>query len=144
MLLQIRYPTTNRSALPAREGVASRRVGTIAHAQEPSRTSVPEAMSHADAPSTSSRAIYELSEVAAAAPAPTSSSGPLPPGMLTPLAAAAGLGIAAYGINQAFFNKGSRAYDGNVGSEYDAWTEEGILEYYVSGLERIATYRLSG
>jgi hypothetical protein len=27
---------------------------------------------------------------------------------------------------------GSRPYNGNVGDEYDAWTEEGILEYYVS------------
>lgn len=24
----------------------------------------------------------------------------------------------------------SRTYDGNVGDEYDAWAEEGILEYY--------------
>jgi MPBQ/MSBQ methyltransferase len=28
------------------------------------------------------------------------------------------------------FKKGSRKYDGNVGEEYDAWTEEGILEHY--------------
>eukprot|EP00892_Ulva_mutabilis_P004687 jgi/Ulvmu1/2590/UM014_0041.1 len=27
-------------------------------------------------------------------------------------------------------NKGSRKYDGNVGDEYDAWTQEGILEHY--------------
>ncbi len=27
---------------------------------------------------------------------------------------------------------GSRRYTGNVGKEYDEWTEEGILEYYVS------------
>jgi hypothetical protein len=26
--------------------------------------------------------------------------------------------------------EGSRKYDGNVGEEYDAWTREGILEYY--------------
>ena len=28
------------------------------------------------------------------------------------------------------FREGSRKYDGNVGEEYDAWTKEGILEYY--------------
>lgn len=27
-------------------------------------------------------------------------------------------------------NRGSRKYDGNVGDEYDAWTQEGILEHY--------------
>lgn len=27
-------------------------------------------------------------------------------------------------------SKGSRKYDANVGDEYDAWTKEGILEYY--------------
>jgi hypothetical protein len=28
------------------------------------------------------------------------------------------------------YDRPSRAYDGNVGDEYDAWTDEGILEYY--------------
>lgn len=28
------------------------------------------------------------------------------------------------------FSTGSRKYEGNVGDEYDAWTKEGILEYY--------------
>lgn len=28
------------------------------------------------------------------------------------------------------FDTPSRAYDQNVGQEYDAWTEEGVLEYY--------------
>lgn len=49
-----------------------------------------------------------------------------------PLLAAAGTGIAALTVKQLLFSKGSRAYQGNVGEEYDAWTEEGILEYYVS------------
>jgi len=31
---------------------------------------------------------------------------------------------------QAAFRSGSRKYAGNVGEEYDAWTDEGILEYY--------------
>lgn len=28
------------------------------------------------------------------------------------------------------YDRPSRTYDGNVGDEYDAWTDEGILEYY--------------
>ena len=28
------------------------------------------------------------------------------------------------------YDNPSRTYDGNVGDEYDAWTDEGILEYY--------------
>jgi hypothetical protein len=49
----------------------------------------------------------------------------------TAVAAVAGLGAAAAAVAAAF-DKGSRPYQGNVGDEYDAWTEEGILEYYVS------------
>jgi MPBQ/MSBQ methyltransferase len=41
--------------------------------------------------------------------------------------AAAALG--AYAIKK-IFDTPSRTYDENVGDEYDAWTEEGILEYY--------------
>lgn len=44
-------------------------------------------------------------------------------------AAVAALGLTTYGISRAF-SEGSRAYDNNVGQEYDAWTEEGVLEYY--------------
>lgn len=32
--------------------------------------------------------------------------------------------------NAQVYDRPSRAYDGNVGDEYDAWTDEGILEYY--------------
>lgn len=44
-------------------------------------------------------------------------------------AAVAGLGLTALAV-KSLFDKGSRKYDGNVGAEYDAWTSEGILEYY--------------
>jgi MPBQ/MSBQ methyltransferase len=40
-----------------------------------------------------------------------------------------GLALAGYGIKK-IFDTPSRTYDENVGEEYDAWTEEGILEYY--------------
>lgn len=40
-----------------------------------------------------------------------------------------GLALAGYGVKK-ILDTPSRAYDGNVGEEYDAWTEEGVLEYY--------------
>lgn len=43
--------------------------------------------------------------------------------------AVAAVGLAAVAMLK-LFDKGSRAYAGNVGQEYDAWTEEGVLEYY--------------
>ncbi|KAJ9524513.1 hypothetical protein QJQ45_019589 [Haematococcus lacustris] len=56
-------------------------------------------------------------------------------------AAAAGLGLATYGAVRAF-DKGSRAYvaPGSVGQEYDAWTEEGVLEYYWGEHIHLGTY----
>jgi hypothetical protein len=47
------------------------------------------------------------------------------------LGAVATLGASVYGLTKSF-ESGSRPYTGNVGQEYDAWTEEGILEHYVS------------
>lgn len=44
-------------------------------------------------------------------------------------AAVAALGLVTYGLTRDL-SKGSRAYNNNVGQEYDAWTEEGVLEYY--------------
>lgn len=40
-----------------------------------------------------------------------------------------GLLLAGYGIKK-ILDTPSRPYDSNVGDEYDAWTEEGVLEYY--------------
>ena len=80
------------------------------------------------------RPMYQLAEAPAQpALAATTAWGALPPGVGM-AAAAAGVGLAALGASRLFFRDGSRAYDGNVGTEYDAWTQEGILEYYVSGI----------
>lgn len=46
-------------------------------------------------------------------------------------AAATAAAAVVYGGVQSYLETGSRPYDGNVGDEYDAWTTEGILEYYV-------------
>jgi MPBQ/MSBQ methyltransferase len=40
-----------------------------------------------------------------------------------------GLALAGFAVKR-ILDTPSRAYDQNVGEEYDAWTEEGILEYY--------------
>ncbi|KXZ49093.1 hypothetical protein GPECTOR_23g25 [Gonium pectorale] len=45
------------------------------------------------------------------------------------LHAVAGLGLTAYTLKR-ILDTPSRKYDNNVGKEYDAWTEEGVLEYY--------------
>lgn len=37
--------------------------------------------------------------------------------------------MALYALKRVY-DTPSRTYDNNVGDEYDAWTEEGILEYY--------------
>lgn len=42
---------------------------------------------------------------------------------------AAGVGAGALAVNK-LFGAGSRPYEANVGNEYDAWTSEGILEYF--------------
>lgn len=41
----------------------------------------------------------------------------------------AALALGGYGI-KTVLDTPSRAYDGNVGDEYDSWTDEGVLEYY--------------
>jgi MPBQ/MSBQ methyltransferase len=47
----------------------------------------------------------------------------------TPWAVAGGIALALLALKQVY-DTPSRSYDNNVGDEYDAWTEEGILEYY--------------
>jgi len=50
-----------------------------------------------------------------------------------PLAVAAGLAAVVFGAIYILLQIPSRAYkegEGTVGNEYDAWTEEGLLEYY--------------
>ncbi|CAG9467060.1 unnamed protein product [Pedinophyceae sp. YPF-701] len=64
---------------------------------------------------------------------PAEATGPLAQLAAAPPAYIAGgvglVALLAVGLQKAF-SRGSRTYDGNVGDEYDAWTEEGILEYY--------------
>ncbi|KAL4434784.1 hypothetical protein ABPG77_005311 [Micractinium sp. CCAP 211/92] len=52
----------------------------------------------------------------------------IPPAGVTALLVSGAL-LAGYGVKKVF-DTPSRAYDQNVGQEYDAWTEEGVLEYY--------------
>ena len=79
-----------------------------------------------------SQPVMELSRAAPAAPLPdaaAAAAAAAPPSW--PLAAlvAGGLLLAGMGIKRVF-DTPSRTYDQNVGQEYDAWTEEGVLEYY--------------
>lgn len=60
-----------------------------------------------------------------------------PPSFPPPLASPAGALLAGAGLltaalaAKAVMGKNARAYEpGSVGREYDAWTREGILEYY--------------
>jgi MPBQ/MSBQ methyltransferase len=64
---------------------------------------------------------------AVAAPAPPAPA--LPPRLPAAAAAAAALALAALAAKRVL-DTPSRAYDANVGEEYDAWTEEGVLEYF--------------
>ena len=80
------------------------------------------------------RPVADLAAAAAAAPPPQADAaaaaaagplGPVPPAALL----LGGAVLAGYGIKKVF-DTPSRAYDQNVGQEYAAWTEEGVLEYY--------------
>ena len=140
-----RFNSAQRSR--ARQPVVVASAGASDNGPSPSTAvfhSVPEASTSAAAAHSSealsaSRRPQQLFHVAAAAAPPqqqqpsvaAAAAGPLGP-LTVPLLAAAGTGIAALTVKQLLFSKGSRAYQGNVGEEYDAWTEEGILEYYVS------------
>eukprot|EP00798_Chlamydomonas_sp_ICE-L_P025438 gene25438-11098_t len=105
------------SALPAR---GSRVAVRASPSPEPSLT-----VKDSRVTSSKARQVHELAE-AAAPPAPSSSLSSI---ATNPLAIAAGVGLAGLAVKAAF-DQGSRKYDGNVGEEYDAWTDEGVLEYY--------------
>ena len=78
-------------------------------------------------------AAQPLADLAAAAPAavPQAHTAAAAPLGLNPTTALllGGAVLAGYGIKKVF-DTPSRSYDQNVGQEYDAWTEEGVLEYY--------------
>lgn len=52
-----------------------------------------------------------------------------PPPMAVSALVLGGLLLAGYGVKK-ILDTPSRPYDSNVGDEYDAWTSEGVLEYY--------------
>lgn len=87
-----------------------------------------EVLERSDGDARTSSSVQLIAEVGQA-------SAPQPQTLLSSPAGAA-LGIAAAGLIglglKAAFDRGSRKYegDGNVGQEYDAWTNEGLLEYY--------------
>jgi MPBQ/MSBQ methyltransferase len=78
------------------------------------------------------RELYQLSEAACCSSTASTSGAPaasvagIDPSIL---AAVAGLGLTLYAVKRVL-DTPSRKYDNNVGQEYDAWTEEGVLEYY--------------
>lgn len=77
------------------------------------------------------RGPHPVAELARAvqAPLPDPSSTPLPTALPTAALVLGGLALAGYGLKK-IFDTPSRPYEANVGDEYDAWTEEGVLEYY--------------
>lgn len=95
---------------------------------------VASATSHTVEAASSQWATQPIAELAAAAAAPqpqadaATAAGPLG---ISPVGAllVGGAVLGAYGIKKVF-DTPSRTYDQNVGQEYDAWTEEGVLEYY--------------
>ncbi len=74
----------------------------------------------------SAQQVYELAETSTSASSAAQGVAGVDP---TILAAVAGLGLSLFAFKR-ILDTPSRAYDNNVGQEYDAWTEEGVLEYY--------------
>jgi MPBQ/MSBQ methyltransferase len=70
-----------------------------------------------------------VATIAAAPSAPTTTP-PLDPATLGAAGAGAAAAVALALAIKRVYDTPSRAYDRNVGDEYDAWTEEGILEHY--------------
>lgn len=75
--------------------------------------------------------LADLAAAAAPAAVPQADTAAAAPLAISPTTALllGGAVLAGYGIKKVF-DTPSRAYDQNVGQEYDAWTEEGVLEYY--------------
>ncbi|GAB4814911.1 hypothetical protein N2152v2_001957 [Parachlorella kessleri] len=87
-------------------------------------------MSTFEVASAAHQPVAELARAVVTPPQADPASGPALPAVPTAAALAlAGLALAAYLLKKVF-DTPSRTYDQNVGNEYDAWTEEGVLEYY--------------
>jgi MPBQ/MSBQ methyltransferase len=110
-----------------------------------SSSSVPEAVATTRSPAEMLRRLGDNNQqqqryhtprpVATIAAAPAAAAAPLDGGAaawsnLVPAAAATAAALALALAVKRVYDTPSRAYDRNVGDEYDAWTEEGILEYY--------------
>ena len=85
-------------------------------------------MSTCEVASAAPQPVAELAHAVVTPPQADPASGPALPAVPTTAALAlAGLALAAYLLKRVF-DTPSRTYDQNVGNEYDAWTEEGVLE----------------
>lgn len=111
-----------RKALAARGRQSCRSVICMSHGNH---IEVPEAIAHARAVPATTSTLCTVAEAAAASSSATAAA----PEINLAAVAAGGLLLAAYGL-KTLYDTPSRTYDANVGDEYDAWTEEGILEYY--------------
>lgn len=94
------------------------------------------ALAHDDIPHAVSstvdvRSTQPIADIARATPAtiPTPPTTDFSPALPTAALLLGGLALAGLGVKK-ILDTPSRPYDANVGDEYDAWTEEGILEYY--------------
>lgn len=130
-------------ARPSRQGPRASATTTTS-----SSAIIPEAVATTRAPADLLRQIQQQQQqqqyrrssptpVATIAAAPATPSTPaaaafdlLPGGVPTAALAAAGAAAALALAIKRVYDTPSRAYDRNVGEEYDAWTEEGILEHY--------------
>ncbi|PNH02628.1 putative tocopherol O-methyltransferase, chloroplastic [Tetrabaena socialis] len=116
-------PASSRLAARRLRGAPVAALSDIAASSEAVATS-----SRSSSAAHSAREVYQLSESAVSTSASSAAHGAagIDP---TVLAAVAGLGLTAFTIKR-ILDTPSRTYDNNVGQEYDAWTEEGVLEYY--------------
>eukprot|EP00873_Tetraselmis_striata_P009760 jgi/Tetstr1/430024/TSEL_019885.t1 len=114
---------TRSSVLPASRPLLGNKRAVRRTAAQPVAALAPQAVDVAVRP------VFDLAAAAAAEAAPST----LIPGVSNAvLAWAAGVAIfvAVVLAIKKVFDTPSRAYEENVGDEYDQWTEEGVLEYY--------------
>jgi MPBQ/MSBQ methyltransferase len=125
-------------AAPPRAGLATTTTSTSSSVSEAVATTrsgpqvlrqIQQQRQHGLRDTTASSSNNPVATIAAAPATPTQPAFDLPPGAPT-AALAAGAAVALALAVKRVYDTPSRAYDRNVGDEYDAWTEEGILEHY--------------
>jgi hypothetical protein len=89
----------------------------------------PEAVASASSAPGVPRSRSVLYELAVAAQADGAAAAPPGASSLAPFAVAGGVALALLALKRVY-DTPSRSYNNNVGDEYDAWTDEGILEHY--------------